>query len=223
VTGEDSQRRPRVGRLVPVGGDATVPPGVSRFGGQPDWLEAPCWPVSAELGVPMRFIAQIRLPAEPDAAPRLAYVFLTDEDEEYVDTFEADGGENAVIVQPGGVVPVDYEPLASGPSLCDREGHPVCFLLETDPPRDTGAVPAPGADQPQNATGTALGANLPAVQVGGTPAWVQGEETPAGDWQLLAQIDSTQVPFWINFGDAGIGYVFLDTALTRGCLLWQGA
>ena len=110
-----------------------------------------------------------------------------------------------------------------GLPLFDREGRQVCFLLETDPPRDTGAVPALGADPPQNATGTALGANLPAVQVGGTPTWVQGEETPAGDWQLLAQIDSAQVPFWVNFGDAGIGYVFLDTALRRGCLLWQGA
>ncbi|NLT55625.1 MAG: DUF1963 domain-containing protein [Actinomycetales bacterium] len=212
-----------MGRLVPVEACAVVPPGVSRFGGQPDWLCEPCWPVSAELGVPMRFIAQIRLPQAAGAAARLAYVFLTDEDEEYVDTFEADGGENAVIVQPGGVAPVDHEPLVSGPTLCDREGHPVCFLLETDPLPATAPVPEPGPDQPQDAPEAEQLTDLPAVQVGGTPTWLQGEETPAGDWRLLAQIDSTQVPFWINFGDAGIGYVFLDTTLTRGCLLWQGA
>lgn len=35
------------------------------------------------------------------------------------------------------------------------------------------------------------------------------------------KLDSTQVPFWINFGDAGIGYAFINGKGTDGRFLWQ--
>ena len=34
---------------------------VTKFGGQPVWLEAPQWPVSRTTGEPMRFIGQVAL------------------------------------------------------------------------------------------------------------------------------------------------------------------
>jgi len=72
---------------------------VSKFGGQPNWIADPAWPISRSLNKPMRFIAQFRLPAElTDGKQRMAYVFMTEE-EEYVDgTYEPDGGENAVCI-----------------------------------------------------------------------------------------------------------------------------
>jgi len=46
---------------------------------------------------------------------------------------------------------------------------------------------------------------------GGTPIFLQGDEFPnGGPWNRLLQLDSTKVPFSINFGDAGNGYAFIS-------------
>ena len=59
-------------------------------------------------------------------------------------------------------------------------------------------------------------------KLGGTPGFLQGDELPIpGPWYLLLQLDSAEVPFWINFGDAGIGYAFINRAGTEGRFLWQ--
>ena len=59
---------------------------VTKFGGQPTWLEEPQWPLSRQSGAPMRFICQIRLDEELFGAvtARMAYLFMTD-GEEYID------------------------------------------------------------------------------------------------------------------------------------------
>lgn len=78
---------------------------VTKFGGQPTWVSEPQWPLSRETGNPMRFICQIKLTNElfPNTTAQMAYLFMTDEENgEFVDgTYEPDGGENAVILQPG--------------------------------------------------------------------------------------------------------------------------
>jgi hypothetical protein len=99
----------------------------TKFGGQPVWLEEPSWPLSRAYGTPMQFIAQIALPAEI-AAPggaRMAYLFVTDDADQgsRVFTFESDGGENAVIVQPGTPWPGSTQSLLQGPSLYRRSGQ----------------------------------------------------------------------------------------------------
>lgn len=89
---------------------------VTKFGGQPVWLGEPQWPLSRATGHPMRFICQIAL--DPDlfgAIPgRMAYVFMTDEERHVKGTWEPEGGENAVIIQPG-TPAVPTAPLATGP------------------------------------------------------------------------------------------------------------
>jgi hypothetical protein len=73
---------------------------VPKVGGQPLWLEHPQWPLSRNTGMPMWFIAQFLVPAG------LAYVFMTDATD-YADyAAEPDGGENAVIIQRGGRLPL---------------------------------------------------------------------------------------------------------------------
>jgi hypothetical protein len=53
---------------------------------------------------------------------------------------------------------------------------------------------------------------------------MQGPEYPAGGpWKLLLQLDSTSVPFEVNFGDAGIGYGFIAEDGQSGKFLWQCA
>ena len=60
------------------------------------------------------------------------------------------------------------------------------------------------------------------MKIGGPPVFIQGEEYPAGDgWRLLLQFDSASVPFYVNFGDTGIGYAFLSADGRSGKFLWQ--
>ena len=69
---------------------------VTKFGGQPVWLDEPRWPLSRMYGTPMQFICQIALdPAIFGELPtRMAYLFLTDWDYEstYPDTFDLSAG-----------------------------------------------------------------------------------------------------------------------------------
>jgi hypothetical protein len=65
---------------------------VTKFGGQPIWLQRPQWPQSRQTHEPMRFICQVSLPETiaPGLPRRMAYIFMTDGDE-YVDgTWESD-------------------------------------------------------------------------------------------------------------------------------------
>jgi uncharacterized protein YwqG len=59
-------------------------------------------------------------------------------------------------------------------------------------------------------------------KLGGTPGFLQNEDYPGeGEWKLLLQLDSTKVPFYVNFGDAGVGYAFLSADGREARFLWQ--
>jgi|SRR5690554_299429 len=171
----------------------------TKFGGQPDWLGDSQWPISPELKKPMRFIAQIALgDVFPEYNGKMAYIFMTEDEEEYIDgTWEPDGGENAVIIQPSGNCLAETEALSSGPS---REEFGV-EIVKTEVEED----------------------ELEGSRIGGAPEFMQGEEypEPKEDWIFLAQLDSCSLPFEVNFGDAGIAYVFLNKSATEGKFLWQ--
>lgn len=160
--------------------DAPIREPVTKFGGQPAWIDEPAWPLSRETGRPMRFIGQVALdPRHFGTVPaRMAYLFMTDE-EEFVDgTYEPDGGENDVVLQPGRFAGPTTE-QAEGPTLyrmVQRPGsdrlvpEPCEFGATLDFVEDAEARSAEGEDEPENYTN----------QVGGTPTFLQGEEYPAG-------------------------------------------
>jgi hypothetical protein len=52
---------------------------VTKFGGQPVWVDEPSWPVSRSYGTPMQFICQIALPTDlfGGIEPRMAYLFIS--------------------------------------------------------------------------------------------------------------------------------------------------
>lgn len=206
---------------------------VTKFGGQPCWLEAPQWPLSRATGQPMRFIAQVALEAPLFAGTggRMAYLFMTDDPEQYVDgTWEPEGGENAVVVQPGHFTGPAVA-LAQGPSLyrmaevageAQLQPQAVEFRVQLrfveEPGHQPESVRGEWTQEQQESRARALEGS----KVGGTPGFLQGDEFPQpGDWKLLLQLDSTTVPFYVNFGDAGIGYAFIDQAEQEGRFLWQ--
>jgi len=171
----------------------------TKFGGQPDWIEKPQWPISQKLGRPMRFIAQIELGnVFPNHKGKMAYIFMTEEDDEYVDgTWDPDGGENSVVIQPSGGYLRRTRVIDSGPSREEFGIEVVATEIDED--------------------------DLGGSRIGGTPEFIQEEEYPGPKkkWLFLAQLDSSSMPFDINFGDAGIAYVFINKPGTKGKLLWQ--
>lgn len=193
---------------------------LTKFGGQPNWLTTPEWPLSRSTKNPMRFLGQIELdPALfPNATARVAYLFMTDEENgDYVDgTWEPDGGENAVILQPGNNQ-APTQPLPTGPSLYQME--PGSFGKLQPEPREF-AVRITPVDEDEILAEQDDGV-FP-NQIGGRPNFLQGEEFPFGDPSpLLLQLDSSTVPFYLNFGDAGIGYAFLNESGDQAKFLWQ--
>ncbi len=205
--------------------EAPIREPVTKFGGQPVWVAEPQWPVSRRAGKAMQFIAQIAIdPALfPQTRARMAYLFMTDVSvhQDVDGTFEADGGENTVILQPGRCdVPVwamemgpslyrmvtDYGAMRRRPVLCE-------YAVRLTPGED----PTP-EELAQSEAREELGGN----KIGGVPDFIQAEEYPGpGAWSLLLQLDSGQVPFEVNFGDAGVGYAFLSGDGKRAKFLWQ--
>jgi len=191
--------------------------GKTKFGGQPDWLTKNEWPLSLETGEPMRFICQIDL-AEigyDNHVAKIAYLFMTD-GEEFVDgTWEPDGGENAIILQPG------------HNTVKTREVHdgPTLYVMVEQPDRET-LVPQPfeGSVNLIPSVDKETDGDLEIVnKFRGEPVFLQGNEYPSDDetWELLIQLDSTNVPFYVNFGDAGVGYGFLSRDGRKAKFLWQ--
>ena len=196
---------------------------VTKFGGQPVWVDRPMWPLSKSTGNPMRFICQIAIdPSQfPSVSARMAYLFMTDE-EEYVDgTWEPDGGENAIILQPGQTV-IPTKTATEGPTLYrmvkkiagqNLVPEPCEFSVTLKMGEDPDFI-----DEPESSEVSALIGN----KIGGSPIFVQDTEFPEpGSWRLLMQLDSTKVPFFVNFGDCGVGYLFLSENGETAKFLWQ--
>jgi uncharacterized protein YwqG len=182
-------------RLVLAPWDTPVTARVTKLGGQPVWIDEPAWPLSASLGTPMQFIGQVLTPATEQVPERMAYLFLShDDDEDVPDTWETQSGENALICQPGRVADfVETTSLEVGPTVAPDVQVALVALDD------------------QKAAGS---------YVGGSPSWLQRDETPAG-FSFLFQLDSTELPFWVNFGGNGVGYAFIDPATGEGRFLYQ--
>jgi uncharacterized protein YwqG len=205
---------------------------VTKFGGQPVWVGEPQWPLSKSTGNPMRFICQIAIdPALANVgSARMAYLFMTDE-EEYVDgTWEPDGGENAVILQPGQIT-VPTKSVTDGPTLYRMVKKPLGQRLVPEPcefsvtlnmGEDPDFVDEPERANWDQAKWQTYAAALDGNKIGGSPIFLQNTEFPGlGRWRLLLQLDSSKVPFFANFGDAGVGYLFLSENGQTAKFLWQ--
>jgi uncharacterized protein YwqG len=202
--------------------DSPIRGPVTKFGGQPVWVSDPAWPLSRETGRPMRFIGQVALdPRLFGALPaKMAYLFMTDEDQFVDGTYDPDAGENAVVLQPG---------KCAGPTLNLAEG-PTLYQMVEKPDLDR-LVPEPCEFAVTLGYGEEPGAETAGEQdeehryenkIGGKPTFLQGEEYPqGGPWRPMLQLDSSSVPFYVNFGDAGVGYAFISETGTAGRFLWQ--
>jgi uncharacterized protein YwqG len=187
---------------------------VTKFGGQPFRLNQSDWPKSKETGNPMQFICQVVFDEElfPGSKGKIAYIFMTAEEDYVDDTWEPDGGENAVIISSIDNK-IDKSLVFQGPTL---EEYQVGLQIKAEPKFEI------SDDESSDTEYDEYDLLLQGNKIGGTPSFIQGEEFSEREgWQLLLQIDSTQVPFYINFGDAGVGYIFVNKDCTVGKFIWQ--
>lgn len=213
---------------------------VTKFGGRPVWLEEPCWPISRLYGSPMQFICQIALDHAlfSDVRTRMAYLFLTNWDYESVlpNTAEPEGGESALILQPGGAWAGASRPLYEGPSLyrrAHRNGRweqTLCeFAVGLRSGEDSDARAWDVFPQDRDAQ-DAYWAALLEDKIGGTPVPTPfGPRFSAepGEWRLLLQLNAKDNaaengdPFFLNLSYDGVGYAFIAPDGHVGKFLWS--
>ncbi len=209
---------------------------VTKFGGQPVWLDEPAWPVGEGSGAPMRFICQILLDAAVfgGGPATMAYLFVTQPERSEIegggfdpDVIYADGGENAVIVQPGGRSGANTRPLLDGPFLYDYAGEPCELACELMAGRDEEYITADDlsklAREDRGRFDSYL-RHLSGDKIGGTPLFGNNDRWPdGGPWSLLLQLmpkRTPHAPFYLNLGATlATGFAFLSTDKRRGCFL----
>ncbi|HJP74159.1 MAG TPA: hypothetical protein VJ914_07820 [Pseudonocardiaceae bacterium] len=215
--------------------DAPIREPRAKLGGQPVWLDAPSWPVSRELATPMCFVGQFPIPG---SGGRIAYLFITDDPDGTLPTFEPEGGENALLVQPGGRIPdfLTTTAAATGPSLwrrgTDWDDHvPVELhvgVAELDPAEEA-ALDAEIAAQEAEIAGIALeipetDVLSPRSYVGGKPCFWQPHLVLGPPWRFFFQLDGAEGwdddAYALNFG-GGTGYAYLSPDGIEGRFYWD--
>ena len=226
----DSEGRPIAGmggetllrarfQLVPSPTAAENP--ITKFGGQPRWIDEPQWPLSRKTGKPMEFIGQIVLDPKifGDIPGKVAYIFMSSWDEDRaLETWSEDAGENAVIIQPGGTVPVKTKSLATGPSVELSQTfaygyQPVELMAELIFEEEL--VPDSFSD---SFTGfdCEVRDDWSVDKIGGNPVFIQDD---SGGANLILQMEEP-VAFSANFG-TGRAHVFLTDDRRSGYMFWQ--
>lgn len=206
---------------------------VSKFGGQPNWVSEPEWPIDSEKEEKMQFIGQIELIDElfGETTGQMAYIFF-DGDEEGQGTWDPNGGLNAIIVQPGNndaktvaeatgpVAPVNeyYDGID-----WDKSGlHEFKLNFEFSEEPDYLDDDAIGLLIDENEKKyDEYAEKMEVSKIGGNPFFIQGEVIPIqGNWEFLCQLFEHDLPVWVNFG-TGIAYAFINEEGTNGKILWQ--
>ncbi len=203
----------------------------AKFGGQPDWLAEARWPISEAWDRPMQFICQAPLHLiDEGLSGRVAYVFAThaayEERDEFFDpdVIDPDGGENAVIIQPGREPEVETRDLSMGPTLYGPNGEPVESFPVLTSAKDPEFVPREKyVEMEQSEQGQYFEA-VEGNKIGGSPAFFQDDEWPEpGEWRLLIQLEtgSRDLPFFLNFGASPIVFAFVSNDGVEGKVLIQ--
>lgn len=188
----------------------------TKFGGQPDWIAVPQWPISKSTGKPMEFICQIAIDKElfPGSQGGMAYIFFaSDETKDSLPTnfWELEGGDNAVIIQPHGeIFPyAEVQPLDTGLSASPETHYSMARFDEPD----LDPLSEDEEEWQQAAE------HLAGTKIGGKPYFIQYEEYPNEEEinLLLVQIECEE----LKMLSSGVVYVFINDQGTKGRFLYQ--
>ena len=182
---------------------------ITRFGGQPDWIASPQWPVSLPWDKrPLKFIGQIRLNDffREMKELTLAYIFMTQPKDETDPFFDPDiiypnEGENAIIIQPNGKIPeyINTENFCIGPTVDSK----VLWIPQITENEETANTEFKQIDVDKFC---------------GIPAFFQNSKVKS-DNILLLQLHTNWLPFYINAGGEPTMFAFLNDQKDGGFIL----
>lgn len=192
--------------------EAPTDPFATTFGGAPPAGRDFTWPICATCGKAMSFLGQVRA---IDTA-RLLLIFMCENDPGMCEEWDADGGGNRVIA----IAADRARPGDPG----NKHGVVRPFYgarVETVAAEGYSAARANWVERHPGHAREVLG------QLGGTPDWLQGDETPTCDGCAKPMVLTAQLETGpdhrteMNFA-GGCGYLF-DCACPAGTpkFLWQ--
>lgn len=210
----------------PVSPDALV----TRTGGIPLAPPGTEWPCCSSCAGPLQFLAQVVLDGvggiarEETAVGRgILALFACQNDPGMCDDWDpASGGNRALLFPPEGLQPLSPPPLGEDVD----EG-----VVTLSTVRSITQEPEKEADYDRARDAWAEVSGRPKVdvlgQLGGVPAWLQGDETPSCpscDRRLPLIVQLEEGPAHstsMNFGGGGSAYAFACEPCTHAVFLWQ--
>lgn len=206
---------------------------ITKFGGQPVWLTEPQWPLSSGWDKrPMMFIGQIELnpqlfPTPNVSVPKMAYLFVThaqNMEEGFFDPdiIDPDGGENAIILQPGGEILIDTAPLVNGPTLWDDHGESYEGIPQLQEAQDPEFLASKSYITLTKDEQNSYSDEVDGDKIGGVPFFFQGDGWPDdSSWRLLLQLHANFKPFCLLVGGSPTIFAFVNEDLTTGKIVIQ--
>ncbi|MPQ31638.1 DUF1963 domain-containing protein [Clostridium estertheticum] len=202
---------------------------ITKFGGQPVWLEEPQWPVSCGWDNRlMMFVGQIAIEKGMlgNKENAVAYIFVTHAEDYNDDFYDPDvvewyGGENAVIIQPGGEVYCEYRNINDGPTLYDAKNRNFQYIPKIVESFDPDFIVEKEYNLLDVSSQNEYFESVDKNKIGGTPSFFRGDEWPEGDWKLLLQLKTNFLPFKLILGDMPVMYVFISHDFKRSGILIQ--
>jgi hypothetical protein len=189
----------------------------TRFGGQP---MAPrdgfVWPACASCDSEMQFLGQLRI--DEQSGDDLLLLFMCQSDPGMCDEWDANSGGNKVVA-----VRTDGAALAK-PADKKNALRPTSYAAKifNVSGEDYDTARSEWSKSSGKARRQVLG------QIGGQPAWIQGEEIPSCDacsepMSFVAQLEEgLDAATSMNFGGGGCAYVYRCTcSKNRAKMLWQ--
>lgn len=176
------------------------------------------WPLCDECDGPMQFLAQVRLDDIDAADAALLSIFMCQNDPGLCDEWDATAGGNRAFVFPLGELTPSAAP--SGDTVLAPETSAVTYVPVTD---------SAGYDEAREHWRSESGRPLRDVlgQLGGAPAWLQFDQTPACPACALPMSFVVQLEeghdhrTGFNFGGGGCGYGFRCRSCATAAFLWQ--
>lgn len=176
----------------------------------------------------MQFLAQVVLDDLGDRGDEdrgVLTLFACQNDPGMCADWEPDSGGNQALIWPS----VGLAPLPRPEGAGERDDDETPLLLGSV--RGVGLVRVDEPDYDLAREEWAAGSDRPASavlgQLGGSPAWIQGDETPAcpscgGRMRLAVQLEEGPDPSTaMNFGGCGGAYAFACPPCRRATFLWQ--
>ncbi len=192
----------------------------TKFGGQPDWIDHIEWPRDAIQNEPMMFIAQIKIDNDlfPGVDADAAYIFIAEDKDGELDTFDPEAGTNQVVLQHFGKGSSSTSQSEYGPTVSEQAYGIVVKTVD-----ESVVVDETTAGIDVEALNQLSDQHHASSKIGGVPEFMQNEEYPASavEWQLLLQLDPVDLPFDMFLNDYATIYAYIAADGSCAKLLWQ--